>query len=351
MQRTTLGPGGIEVSAVCLGTMTYGHQTGAEDAFDQMDRALDAGITFLDCAEMYPVNPVRAETVGDSERIIGAWLAKRGTRNRVEIATKVTGPSPAVRGNQGFDGTTIAARVDESLARIGVDRIDLYQLHFPMRPTYHFRKVWTYDPTGQDREAVLAHMDAVMAALAAQVRAGKLRSIGLSNETAWGTARWAEAAARHGLRFASIQNEYSLLARLWDADMAEAAAMEGLVLLAYSPLAAGALTGKYAGGARPAGSRAAIDMAFGGNGTLNGRLTSRAEVAVGAYHAIAMRHGLEPCAMAIAFLRQRPWPTIPIIGATSLTQLQPLLDGLDLVLTPEVLDDIAAAYRAHPQPY
>lgn len=351
MDRTTLGQGGIEVSAVCLGTMTYGHQTGDQDAFDQMDRALDAGITLFDCAEMYPVNPVRAETVGDSERIIGAWLRQRRTRNRTRIATKVTGPNPAVRGGQGYDGATIGTRVDESLARLGVERIDLYQLHFPLRPTYHFRKVWTWDPTGQDRDAVLAHMDEVMAALAAQVRAGKLGHVGLSNETAWGTARWAEAAARHGLRLASIQNEYSLLARLWDADMAEAAAMEGLVLLAYSPLAAGALTGKYAGGARPAGSRAAVDMAFGGNGTLNGRLTSRAEVAVAAYHAVAARHGLDACSMAIAFLRQRPCPTIPIIGATSVAQLQPLLDGLDLVLSPEVLDDIATAYRAHPQPF
>lgn len=351
MERTILGNSDVEVSTVCLGTMTFGHQTSPEDAFAQMDLALDSGISFFDCAEIYPVNPVRAETVGDSERVIGAWLARSGKRDRVQIATKVAGLNQVARGGEGYDGPGIALRVDESLARLGVDRIDLYQLHTPMRPAYHFRKIWTYDPSGQDRAAILAHMDEVMAALAAQVRAGKLRSIGLSNETAWGTARWADAAARHGVAISTIQNEYSLLARLWDSDMAEAAALEGLTLLAYSPLAAGALTAKYAGGARPAGSRAAVDMAFGGEGTLNGRLTDRAEVAIAAYHAIAARHGLDPVAMAIAFLRDRPVPTIPIIGATTETQLRSILAGLDLRLSQDVLDDIAAAYRSHPQPY
>ncbi|MRX49004.1 aldo/keto reductase [Paracoccus sp. S-4012] len=349
MQRVRLGGTDVEVSEVCLGTMTYANQTGREDAFAQMDRALDAGITFLDCAEMYPVNPVRPETVGDSERMIGAWLKAHGTRNRVEIATKVSGPNPAVRGGAGFDGASIATRVAESLERLGVETIDLYQLHVPMRPHYHFRRTWTFAPSS-DRDATLRHMDEVMAALAAEVQAGRIRAVGLSNETAWGTARWIDAAARHGLTLASIQNEYSLLCRLYDTDLAELGANEGVTLLAYSPLAAGLLTGKYASGT-PQPSRAANDIATGGAGDLGGRRTPRADEAVAAYHEVAQRHGLDPVRMALAFTRQRPFPVIPIIGATTDAQLAHLLDGLDLRLSAEVLDAVAEAHKAHPQPF
>lgn len=351
MERVRLGRSEVEVSEVCLGTMTFAGQTDSTEGFAQMDRALDAGITFLDCAEMYPVNPVRAETVGHSERMIGEWLKARGCRDRVEIATKVSGSGPNVRNGEGYDGASIALRVDESLARLGVEVIDLYQLHFPMRPHYHFRNLWDFDPSGQDSTAVLDHIDGVTAALAAQQRQGKIRAIGLSNETAWGTARWIDAARRHGLEIASLQNEYSLVCRLFDTDLAELSVMEQVTLLAYSPLAAGLLTGKYAGGVIPRPSRAAHNIDTGGPGDLGGRRTERADAAVAAYHAIAARHGLDPVQMAIAFTRQRPFPTIPIIGATTDAQLAHLLAGLDLRLSQEVLGEIDAINRARPLPF
>lgn len=351
MDRIRLGgERGIEVSAVCLGTMTFGNQTGPEDAFRQMDRAIEAGITFLDTAEMYPVNPVRAATVGRTEAIVGDWLAARGGRDRVQIATKVSGPNPEVRGGAGFDGPTLATRVEESLRRLKTDVIDLYQLHVPMRPTYHFRRIWGFAPSDA-RDATLAHMDEVAAAMAALVAAGKVRAFGLSNETAWGAARWIDAAARHGLALATMQNEYSLLNRLYDGDLAELAVMEGVVLLAYSPLAASLLTGKYADGTLPEGSRAAVDRQHGGKGDLGGRRTPRADEAVAAYHALAARHGLDPLHMAIAFTRQRPFPAVPILGATSDAQLAHLLDGLDLRLDAAVLADIAETHKAHPLPF
>lgn len=350
MDRIRLGGDGIKVSAVCLGTMTYGSQTGPDDAFRQMDRALDAGITFLDTAEMYPVNPVRAATVGRTEEILGDWIAARGNRARVEVATKVSGPNPEVRGGAGFDGPSLATRVEESLRRLKTDVIDLYQLHVPMRPTYHFRKLWDFAPPAR-REATLAHMDEVAAAMAAEVRAGRVRAFGLSNETAWGTARWSDAAARHGLKLVSIQNEYSLMARLYDGDLAELAVNEGVTLLAFSPLAAGLLTGKYAGGALPEGSRAATDRAHGGRGDLGGRRTPRADAAVAAWRGLAARHGLDRLHMAIAFLRARPFPAVPILGATTEAQLDHLLDGLDLRLDDAVLADIAETHKAHPLPF
>lgn len=351
MDRVRLGgSGGIEVSAVCLGTMTFGNQTGQKDAFAQMDRALDAGVTFFDTAEMYPVNPVRSTTVGRTEEIVGDWLAARRTRGGVEIATKVSGPNPEVRGGAGFDGSSLSARVGDSLRRLKTDVIDLYQLHVPMRPTYHFRKVWNFAPADR-REATLAHMDEVAAAMAAEVKAGRVRAFGLSNETAWGAARWMDAAARNGVPIVSIQNEYSLLNRLYDADLAELAVNEGLTLLAYSPLAAGLLTGKYADGALPEGSRAATDRAHGGKGDLGGRHTPRADAAVAAWHGLAARHGLDPLHMAIAFTRARPFPVVPILGATTDAQLTHLLDGLGLSLDDAVLDDIAQTHKAHPLPF
>ena len=351
MDRVRLGgEDGIEVSGVCLGTMTFGNQTDADDAFAQMDRALETGITFLDTAEMYPVNPVRAATVGRTEEIIGDWITARRNRDRVEIATKVSGPEGEIRGGEGFDGPGLATRVDESLARLKTDVIDLYQLHVPMRPTYHFRKIWDFQPPAR-RDETLAHMDEVAQAMAAVVRAGKVRAFGLSNETAWGTARWIDAAARHGLPLSSIQNEYSPLNRLFDGDLAELAVNEAVTLLAFSPLAAGLLTGKYAGGQLPEGSRAAVNRSHGGPGDLGGRHTPRADAAVAAWHTLAARHDLDPLHLAIAFTRHRPFPVIPIIGATTVAQLDHLLDGIDLALDEAVLNDIAALNKAHPLPY
>ncbi len=351
MRTTVLGNSDIRVSEICLGTMTFGNQTSAADAFAQMDRAVAAGITFLDCAEMYPVNPVRRETVGRSEEIIGEWLSRRGKRDDLQLATKVTGPSPTVR-DEGFSGAIIRQTIEDSLRRMQTEVIDLYQLHWPMRGSYAFRQSWEYDPSGQDRARTLAHMEDVLRVLEDAVQAGKIRAFGLSNESCWGTARWIDTAERiGGPRVVAIQNEYSLLHRLYDLDLAELAVNEGVTLLAYSPLAAGLLSGKYLQGAMPTGSRAATDIASGGKGNLGGRMTPGAHLAVAAYKQLADEAGLDLIQMAIAWLRTRPFAIIPIIGATSDAQLQHLIAGLNLRLPDSVLEGIGALYRQHPMPY
>ena len=253
MERVTLGGSAVEVSRICLGTMTFGNQTDEAGGHQQMDMALEAGMTFLDCAEMYPVNPVRRETIGVSEEIIGRWLARTGNRDRVEIATKITGPSQMVRDGAPFDGATVRACIDASLRRLQTDRIDLYQLHWPVRGSYGFRQNWGFDPSGQDKAQTLAHMRDVLEALKEAVAAGKLRAVGLSNESAWGLTRWCDVAdAMDAPRMAAIQNEYSPLYRLYDTDLAEAAVNEDVTLLSYSPLAAG---GRAARGQPPGGGQ------------------------------------------------------------------------------------------------
>lgn len=351
MNGLELGNSGVMVSGTCLGTMTFGNQTEAPDAHDQMDRALAAGVSFIDTAEMYPVNPVRRETVGRSEEIVGDWLAARGNRDRVQLATKVTGPSGTVR-PEGYDGAIIRQTVDASLKRLRTDYIDLYQLHWPQRGSYAFRQNWRYDPSGQDRQKTLDHMADVAQVIAELHKAGKIRAFGLSNESAWGTARWIDTAERLGApRVATIQNEYSLLYRAYDTDLAELAVNENVTLLAYSPLAAGLLTGKYQDGSAPQGSRAAVDIETGGLGNLGGRRTPRALVAVAAWQRLASDLGLDPMHMALAFTRQRPFACIPIIGATSTAQIDHLLAGLDLVLSQDALRQIDHLHKAHPLPY
>jgi aryl-alcohol dehydrogenase-like predicted oxidoreductase len=346
MERTTLGRSGIEVSAWCLGSMTWGTQNTEAEGHAQIDRALDAGIDFLDTAEVYPTNPVRAETVGNTEKIIGSWLKKTGRRQDVVIATKISGKGQMARDGRGITAAELGHALDASLRRLGTDVIDLYQFHVPQRGHYHFRRNWSYDPTTQDTAGVAANMADVMEALAGFAKAGKIRAFGLSNETAWGTLAWIRAAEAAGApRVASIQNEYSLLCRHFDTDLAEACHHEEVTLLAYSPLAAGLLTGKYQGGRIPPGSRMSLTP------DLGGRKTDRAFGAVAAYHDVAERHGLDPVAMALAWVRQRPVPTIPILGATSLDQLELCLAASEITLGREVLGDIAAVSRAHPMPY
>lgn len=351
MKRVKLGGSDIEVSEICLGTMTFGNQTGQEDAHAQMDRALEVGITFMDCAEMYPVNPVRVESLGRSEEYIGRWLARTGHRDRVELATKIAGPGGAL-GKAPFDGAAITRAIEDSLRRFGTDRIDLYQLHWPVRGSYSFRQNWRYDPSGQDRQQVLDHMADVLGALEAARRAGKIRAVGLSNETAWGLTRWIDSAESiGGPRMVSIQNEYSLLHRLYDTDLAEVSVNEDVTLLAYSPLAAGLLTGKYARGAMPAGSRAAVDRAHGGKGDLGGRKTARGLAAAEAWIDLARQHGWDIVHLAIGWQLTRPFRVVPIIGATSLLQLQHLIAGLGRVPDAELCRAIDDLHREHAMPY
>lgn len=345
--------GALTVSDVCLGTMTFGRDTPQDEAFAQMDRALDAGITFWDTAEMYPVNPAVAETYGRTEEIIGAWLASRGRREELQIATKASGPNGGhTRDGRGFQPDTIAQAVEDSLRRLGTDRVELYQLHWPLRGSYAFRQNWNFDPSRTSKARVQDHMEGILSALRDLVAAGKVREFGLSNESAWGTMSWLAAADRTGgPRVISMQNEYGPLCRLYDTDMAEVGQKEGVTLLAYSPLAAGLLTGKYSAGALPADSRAGHDRERGGKGDLGGRRTDRGIAAADAWGQMARGRGLDPIHAAIAFVRQRPFPTIPIIGATRMAHLDHLLAGLDLTLDADTLAAIDSFHRAHPLPY
>ena len=347
MKMIPLGRTDIMVSDWCLGTMTYGNQTPQDDAHRQIDMALDAGINFVDTAEMYPVNPISAETVGNSEGVIGEWIKATGRRDDVVVATKVSGDNPGwVRGGAGYSGAMMADAIDASLARLQTDVIDLYQMHWPLRGSYMFRQNWTYDPSGQDRAETLDHMADVLRALGDAVKAGKIRAIGMSNESAWGMTKWMDVAAAEGLpRMASVQNEYSLLCRLYDTDMAEVAVNEDVTLLSFSPLATGLLTGKYQNGAVPAGSRLSI------NDDLGGRMTPRTLPAVQAYMDVAARHGLDPAHLAMAWQGTRPFPVSAIFGATTTEQLAHLLKGRDVALPDDVLAEIDTAHRAHPMPY
>lgn len=347
MKMIPLGRTDIMVSDWCLGTMTYGNQTPQDDAHRQIDMALDAGINFVDTAEMYPVNPISAETVGNSERVIGEWIKATGRCDDVVVATKVSGDNPGwVRGGAGYSGAMMADAIDASLARLQTDVIDLYQMHWPLRGSYMFRQNWTYDPSGQDRAETLDHMADVLRALGDAVKAGKIRAIGMSNESAWGMTKWMDVAAAEGLpRMASVQNEYSLLCRLYDTDMAEVAVNEDVTLLSFSPLATGLLTGKYQNGAVPAGSRLSI------NDDLGGRMTPRTLPAVQAYMDVAARHGLDPAHLAMAWQGTRPFPVSAIFGATTTEQLAHLLKGRDVALPDDVLAEIDTAHRAHPMPY
>lgn len=348
MRKITLGTTDTEITDYCLGTMTWGTHTPEAEAHRQMDMALDAGITIVDTAEMYPVYPVTPETVGLTETVLGNWNAKHpGRRGDYVLATKITGKNAGfVRFGQDITAETFTAALDASLARLKTDVIDIYQLHWPNRGSYHFRQNWRFDPSRQDRATTQAHMLAVLEAAEHARKAGKIRHFALSNESAWGTAQWLQLARAHGLpQVQSIQNEYSLLCRLYDTDLAELAVNEGVTLLAYSPLGAGLLTGKYQNGALPAGSRMAI------NGDLGGRKTPRVFDAVAAYLDLAARHGLDPIHMALAFSVQRPFAVSTIFGATTCDQLAHILKGMDLTLSSAQLDEIDQIHKAHPMPF
>jgi aryl-alcohol dehydrogenase-like predicted oxidoreductase len=347
MKMNPLGRTGLEISAMCLGSMTWGSQTPADDAHRQIDTALDHGVTIIDTAEMYPTNPLLKETQGDTERVIGGWVAKGGARDRVMIATKVSGEGHMnVRDGAPISGDTIRAALEASLTSLRTDYVDLYQLHWPNRGSYMFRKNWTYDPSGQDRAAFLDHIGDVLTTLQALIAEGKIRHIGLSNESAWGTAQWLRLSEDRGLpRMVTIQNEYSLLCRLFDTDLAELSHHEDVGLLAFSPLAAGLLSGKYAPDLIPAGSRRSFV------GDLGGRVTPQVWPAVAGYRAVADKHGLKLTQMALAWAMTRPFMASVIFGATTQAQLVEALGAANLVLGDEVLADIQDVHRAHQMPF
>ena len=347
MKMNPLGRTGMLVSELCLGSMTWGTQNTAAEGHAQIDMALERGVNVIDTAEMYPVNPISAETTGRTEEIIGEWVEKSGRRDQVILATKHSGKGMRhVRGGAAISAASVPEAIDGSLRRLRTDYIDLYQFHWPNRGSYMFRQNWHYDPSGQDRAGTLAHMNETLEALQKEVDKGRIRAFGLSNESAWGTAQWLRVANEGDLpRAASIQNEYSLMCRMFDTDLAELSANEDVGLLAFSPLAAGLLTGKYQGGAVPEGSRMSLVS------NLGGRRTDRAFAAVDAYLEVARKHGLDPVVMALAWVARRPFVCSAIFGATSLVQLEAALGAAGTDLSEDVLRDIDRVHRAHPMPY
>lgn len=348
MKKNPLGRTGIEVTDLCLGTMTFGTQTSEADAHTQIDMALEAGINFVDAAEMYPVNPVLKETVGRTEEILGNWNAANPARRAEYIlATKHSGAGFShARDGAPISAQTIPEAIEGSLRRLQTECIDLYQFHWPNRGSYMFRQNWNYAPSGHNTDEVLENMQECLTALQQQVDKGNIRAFGLSNESAWGTAQWLRLAEQMGApRVASVQNEYSLLCRHFDTDMAELSVHEDVGLMAFSPLAAGFLTGKYQGGAVPKGSR--MDLVP----TMGGRKYERVFGAVDAYVEIAQRHGLDPVHMALAWCQTRPFMMSAIFGATTVAQLAHILADTEVVLADDVLADISAAHRAHPMPF
>ena len=349
MEYNALGRTGLQVSRICLGTMTWGRQNTQDEGFAQMDYALDQGVNFFDTAELYPVPPT-VETYGATETIIGNWFKARGNRDKVVLASKIAclnvngqhAPVEYMReGTMPLDKKNIEAAVDASLKRLQTDYLDLYQLHWPERAANFFGRLG-YEHQGEDTATPL---EETLDALAGVVKAGKVRAIGLSNETPWGTMKFLQLAEQKGLpRVASVQNPYSLVNRTYEVGLAEVSVREDCGLLAYSPLAFGVLSGKYLGGARPEGARISLFPYFSRYvGPLVEQATKR-------YVELARAHGLDPAQMALAFVNTRPFLTSNIIGATTMAQLESNIASANLTLSAEVLEGIEAIHRDLPNP-
>lgn len=343
MQHRALGTTDLKVSLICLGTMTWGEQNTEAEAHAQLDYAFDHGVNFLDTAEMYPVPP-RAETQGRTSEYIGNWLKGR-TRDAVIVASKVTGRSQGFdylgRGETRLNKQQIAEALEAELKRLQTDYIDLYQLHWPERATNFFGELGYQHQPEKDGIALQETLEA----LAEHVKAGKIRHIGMSNESAWGIMEYQRLAEQHDLpRMQSIQNPYNLLNRTFEIGAAECAVRAQCGLLAYSPLAFGMLSGKYLGGRKPAGARLTLFERF-------QRYTSeKAITATTRYVALAREHGLSPSQMALAFVNQQPFVTSNIIGATSLEQLKENIDSAAITLSDEVLSEIHRIHMDDPNP-
>lgn len=349
MEYTKLGSSDLTVSRCCLGTMTWGRQNTEAEGHEQMDYALTQGVNFWDTAEMYAVPP-NAETFGKTETIIGTWLAKNGKRDDIVLASKVSGPGHAwVRGGTAIiDRTNITQALEGSLQRLQTDYIDLYQLHWPNRPFPHFNngRAGHLDFTSVSTDEQEDNFLEVLQTLNEQIKAGKIRHIGLSDDSAWGIAKYIELADKHSLpRMVSIQNEFSVLCRRDDPHVAETCVREEVAYLPWSPLAQGMISGKYKNGARPQGTRWAIDdrPVF--------RDTQPAHAAVDAYQAVADKHGLDVCQMALKWCDKQNFVTSTIIGATSMAQLKSNIAAFDLDISNDVISDIQDVYRQYPMPF
>jgi aryl-alcohol dehydrogenase-like predicted oxidoreductase len=342
MKQRALGTTDLKVSQICLGTMTWGEQNTEAEAHQQLDYAVAQGVNFIDAAEMYPVPP-KAETQGRTEQYLGTWLKARGRRDDLVIATKVIGPGefPWIRGGPRLDRASVLAACDTSLQRLQTEYIDLYQVHWPARSTNFFGQLG-YRPT-YDRAAT--PVEETFEALGELVKQGKVRHIGISNETPWGVAEYFRVAREKSLpRPVSIQNPYSLLNRSFEVGLAEFAHRDKLGLLAYSPLAFGMLSGKYLNGARPPQGRLTLFARF---SRYNGE---QAGCATAEYVALAQQHGLDPAQMALAYVNSRPFVTANIIGATTMEQLRSNIASAGLKLGDEVLQGIEAIHKRYTIP-
>ena len=343
MKYTTLAGTDIKVSKICLGTMTFGNQNTESEGFDQMDLALEKGVNFFDTAELYPV-PANPKTQGETERIMGNWFHKTGNRSKIILATKAAGPgayTAHIRDNISFNKKNITEALDNSLKRLQTDYVDLYQLHWPERMTNFFGQRGYFhnpkDPWVENFEEALETLDEL-------IKAGKIRKIGISNETPWGLMRYLELSKKGLPKTITIQNPYSLLTRVFEIGNSEICLRENVGLLAYSPLGFGRLTGKYRGGHNLDKARLTVfpNMA---------RYNSDQSIeATERYYQIAQNHGISLTQMALAFVNQQPFLTSNIIGATNLDQLQENIGSIELSLSKELLKEIEAVHSQSPNP-
>ncbi len=343
MKYTTLPNTDIQVSKICLGTMTFGQQNTEAEGHAQMDYALEQGVNFFDTAEMYSV-PARKETYGSTERILGTWFQKTGNRDKVVLATKIAGPNPNftyMREKNDFSPASIQYALDKSLERLQTDYIDLYQLHWPERKTNFFgqRGFKVQDDAWED------NIHAVLETLNGFIQQGKIKHIGLSNETPWGIMRFLEESKYHNLpRIKTVQNPYSLLNRLYENGSAEIGIRENVGLLAYSPMAFGVLSGKFLTGEAHPNARINLFPQF-------SRYNSeQSAAATRLYNGIAQQNGLTLTQLALAFIEQQPFVTSTIIGATTMEQLKENIDTINATLSEELLQAIDGVQAKIPDP-
>lgn len=349
MQYTTLPQINEKVSKICLGTMTWdsagGIQNDEQDAHEQMDYALANGVNFWDTAEMYPVLPPEAKTQGNTERCIGSWFSKTGKRKEVILASKISPMAYLRDGKTRFNAQHISEAIDGNLERLQTDYIDIYQLHWPERQTNFFGNLsYTEAMAQQNLEGLTPFLETIEA-LNNEIKKGRIRAYGLSNDTSWGIMRYLWEAEKNGLLPPiTVQNPYSLLNRSYEIGMAEISHRENIGLLAYSPLAFGVLTGKYLNDKKPEGARLTLFDRF---GRYNNQ---QAQLATAEYAKIAKDAGLDMAQMALAFVNTRSFVTSNIIGATTMAQLKTNIDSVNIELTDDVMSAIEEVQVKYPNP-
>lgn len=345
MIYSKLGHTDIEISKICLGTMTFGEQNSEGEAHEQLDFSLENGVNFIDTAEMYPVPPNK-KTQGLTEKYIGSWLKKTNNRHKVVIASKVTGPGPDfsyIRDSLKIDKKNIESAIEKNLQRLNTDYIDLYQIHWPQRQTNYFGQL-NYKYSKENISEIIDNLYESYETLNFLVKSGKIRSIGLSNDTSWGVMKFLEIAKEKSFsKIVSIQNPYSLLNRSYEINMAEIAEMENMKLLAYSPLGFGILTGKYINN-KPKNSRLSLFNRFDRYSNKNSK------DATIKYVEIANKYNITPTQLALSFVNQQPFVASNIIGATSLSQLEENIKSINIILDKEILDEIESVHTNQPNP-